>query len=162
MWLSTKCSSVEMEGHWVKVNVLLSWIAKIAHRSREKEMVQHIQDNIWLYWLNVMMYSKQIGKATIENSGLPTKTTKGRKHQRCKRGWFHTSNTVSIFVFLLKFMFPEQKSYLSLTIARCVGMKHPNIKRCTLSSTTKASGMDISALASSLRWTDAGTKASNF
>ena len=35
--------------------------------------------------LNVMSYSKQVGKATIENGGLPTKTTEGRKHQRCKR-----------------------------------------------------------------------------
>ena len=36
--------------------------------------------------LNIMLYSKQVGKAIIENGGLPTKTTESRKHQRCKRG----------------------------------------------------------------------------
>ena len=51
MWLSTKHSSVEMEGRSVKVNVLLPRMAKMADRSREKEMAQRIQDNIWLYWM---------------------------------------------------------------------------------------------------------------
>ena len=46
MWLSTKHSSVEMEGRSVKVNVLLPRMAKMADRSREKEMAQRIQDNI--------------------------------------------------------------------------------------------------------------------
>ena len=46
MWLSTKHISVEMEGHSAKVNVLLPQMAKMADRSREKEMVQRIQDNI--------------------------------------------------------------------------------------------------------------------
>ena len=46
MWLSTKHSSVEMEGRSANVNVLLPWMAKMADRSREKEMVQRIQDNI--------------------------------------------------------------------------------------------------------------------
>ena len=119
MWLSTNWAQLrqwsQMKGHSVKVNVLFPWMAKMADRSMEKEMVQRIQGNIWL--LNVMMYntmSKQVGKATIENSGLPTKTTKGRKYQsfRCKRGWLHTSDTVSIFLFLLKFMSTEQRSYL--------------------------------------------------
>ena len=40
-------------------------------------------------------------------------------------------------------MSTEQRSYLSSAIARCVGMKHSNIKKCTLSSIPKASGMDI-------------------
>ena len=42
MWLSTKHSSVEMEGRLTKVNVLLPRVAKMADRSREKEMVHHI------------------------------------------------------------------------------------------------------------------------
>ena len=32
------------------------------------------------------IYSKQVSKATIEKGGLPSKTTKHRKHQQCKRG----------------------------------------------------------------------------
>ena len=106
-----------------------------------------------------MSYSKQVGKATIENGGLPTKTTKGSKHQRCKRGWLYTLNTVTIFSFLFKFMSTKQRSYLSLAIARCVGMKHPNIKNapCRLPQNPLAW---ISALASSLRLADAGTMAS--
>ena len=52
-------------------------------------------------------------------------------------------NTVSILTFLLKFMSTEQRTYLSLAAARCVGMKQPNIKKCTLSSTPKTSGTDI-------------------
>ena len=46
MWLSTKHSSVEMEGRSTKVNVLLPWMAKMTDRSRNKEMVESIQDNI--------------------------------------------------------------------------------------------------------------------
>ena len=40
-----------------KVHVLHPWKARKADRSREKEMVHHIQDNI-LTILNVMTYSK--------------------------------------------------------------------------------------------------------
>ena len=38
--------TMEREGSSVKVNVLLPWIAKMADRSREKEMVPYIQDNV--------------------------------------------------------------------------------------------------------------------
>ena len=58
MWLSTKHSSVEMEGRSAKFNVLLPRMAKMADRSREKEMVQRIQDNIWLYWMLCRTASK--------------------------------------------------------------------------------------------------------
>ena len=68
MWLSTKHSSVEMDGCSAKVNVLLSQMAIYTGH-----LGQH------LTVLNVMSYSKQVGKATIENGGLPTKTTKGVK-----------------------------------------------------------------------------------
>ena len=57
----------------------------------------------------------------------------------------YNSNTISIFSFLLKFMSTKQRSYPSLVIARCVGMKHPNIKNAScMSSIPKPSGMDIS------------------
>ena len=79
MWLST--NSVEMEGCSAKVNVLLpGWLRWQGGRDGAMHPGQH------LTVLNVMMYSKQVGKVIIENGCLPTKITKGRKHQRCKRG----------------------------------------------------------------------------
>ena len=84
MWLSTKHSSVEMERYSAKVNVLLPRMAKMADRSRENEMVQHIQDNIWLY-------SKQVGKVTIETVDFLTKTTKVKEADSTLQTW---SNTV--------------------------------------------------------------------
>ena len=82
MWLSTKHSSVEMEGCSAKVNVLLPWMAKMVDRSRERDGTAHPGQHLTV--LNVMLYSKQVGNATIENVGLPTKTTEARKYQRCK------------------------------------------------------------------------------
>ena len=107
-----------------------------------------------------MTNTKQVGKATIENSGLPTKTTKGRKHQKCKRGWLHTLNTVFIFLYLLEFMSTEQRSYLSPAIAiGALGWNTLISKNapCRLPQRPLAW---ISALASSLRLADAGTRAS--
>ena len=46
MWLSTRQSSVEMEGHSEDLMVRLPRMAKIAERSREKESAQRIQDNM--------------------------------------------------------------------------------------------------------------------
>ena len=86
MWLSTKHNSVEMEGRLAKVNVLLPRIAKIADRSREKEMAQRIQDNIFDCTECYVVQQVSWQGDYIENGGLPTKTNKGRKHQRCKRG----------------------------------------------------------------------------
>ena len=60
------------------VNVLLPLMAKMADQSREKQMVQNIQDDI-LIVLNIMSYNMQVCKATMENCGLPTKTTKDVK-----------------------------------------------------------------------------------
>ena len=68
-------------------------------------------------------------------------------------------NTVSMLMFLFKFISTKQRTYLSLVAARCVGMKHSNIKNalCRLRQKPLAC---ISALASSLRLADAGTRAS--
>ena len=41
------------------VNVLLPQMAKVADQSREKEMVQRIQDNIWVYCYDVQQRSWQ-------------------------------------------------------------------------------------------------------
>ena len=53
------------------------------------------------------------------------------------------STLQTVLMFLFKFMSTEQKAYLSLAVARCVGIKHPNIEKCILLSTPKTSGMDI-------------------
>ena len=59
MRLSIKHSSVEMERHSVKVNVLLPQMAKMADGAAHPG--QH------LTVLNVMICSRQVGKVTIEN-----------------------------------------------------------------------------------------------
>ena len=46
IWLSTRHSSVEMEGCSENLMVRLPRMAKIAERSRENDKVQHIQDSI--------------------------------------------------------------------------------------------------------------------
>ena len=46
IWLSTRHSSVEMEGRSENMMVRLPWMAKIAERSRENDEVQRIQDSI--------------------------------------------------------------------------------------------------------------------
>ena len=119
MWLSTKYSSVEMEGRSVKVNVLLPRMAKMADWSREKEMVQRIQDKIWLYWMLWDTASKLARRLLKIVAFLPSRTTDST---------FRTRSPYSCF--FLKFMSTEQRSYLSPAIAKCIGMKHPNIK-CT-------------------------------
>ena len=59
---------------------LLPQITKMADRSRENEMVNHIHAEQHLTVLCVMTYSKQVSKVTMEYGGLPTKITKGRKY----------------------------------------------------------------------------------
>ena len=46
IWLSTRHSSVEMEGRSENLMVRLPRMAKIAERSKENDKVQRIQDNI--------------------------------------------------------------------------------------------------------------------
>ena len=55
----------------------------------------------------------------------------------------------------------EQRSYLSLAVARCVGMKHPFNKKMHFVVYPKKPLAQISALASSLRLADARTRASS-
>ena len=107
---STKHSSVEVEGHSAKVNVLLPWMVKIADQrwcitSRTTFDCTGCYDIQQVSW-----------QGDYRKWWPPYQTTKGRKHQRCESGWLYTSNTVSIFSFLLKFMSTEQKSYTSPAI----------------------------------------------
>ena len=46
IWLSTRHSSVEMEGRSENLMVQLPRMAKIAERSKENDKVQRIQDSI--------------------------------------------------------------------------------------------------------------------
>ena len=110
-----------------------------------------------MLWWTASKLARQLRKTV---ASVPNKTTKGRKHQRCKRGWLYTSNMVTIFSFLLRFISMEERSYLSTAIARCIGMKHPNIKNAPCLLPQKSLAW-ISALASSLRLADAGTRDSS-
>ena len=51
-------------------------------------------------------------------------------------------------IHTLEFISSEQGSNLGGTMAECVGIKNPNIKKCTLSSTPEAPCMDVSPSAS--------------
>ena len=70
-------------------------------------------------------------------------------------------NMVYILTFLFKFMSMEQRTYLSLVVARCIRIKHPTvISKNAFGCLPQKPLAWIPALASSLRLADAGTRAS--
>ena len=46
---------------------------------------------------------------------------------------FNSTNTITIFTFFLKFLSAKKGSNLGPEITWCIGMKHLNVKKCTLS-----------------------------
>ena len=98
------------------------WMAKMADHSGKKEMVHRIQDNIWLYWM--LWHTAVSWQGDYWKCWPPY-----QNHQRHSTLW--TRSPYSHFCSSSS-VFTEQRSYLSLR------MKHPNIKKCVLLSTSKS------------------------